>query len=156
MRIGQLRTQKGLAAIEFIIVMPLLFILMAGVIELGVMLVKYQTLTKLVQRGAYYAVNEVYNVHFDDESYNFQDIKCIVVTGSDDCSNTDDVPLANLSVSDIKVIRILNSGTEADEGDAIASSTIEYIKVTASYQYSLLDKYGVVNLNASAVARVMR
>jgi hypothetical protein len=47
--------QRGVATIEFAIVVPVLLLLMFGVTELGRMLVRYNTLTKAVQDGVRYA-----------------------------------------------------------------------------------------------------
>jgi hypothetical protein len=49
------RPQRGVATIEFAIVVPVLLLLLVGVTELGRALVRYNTLTKAVQDGARYA-----------------------------------------------------------------------------------------------------
>ena len=47
--------QRGVATIEFAIVVPVLLLLLFGVTEVGRALVRYNTLTKAVQDGARYA-----------------------------------------------------------------------------------------------------
>lgn len=139
MRFCKYKTQKGLSAIEFVIVMPLVFILMAAVIELGVVMVNYQILTKLVQNGALYAANEIYFEYKSVYPDAFQKIKCVVVTGSTSnltagCGETDDKPLAQLSESDV---------TPEVSGD--------YVNVTAVYHYSPIVYFGVGNSDGYAI-----
>lgn len=47
--------ERGIATIEFAIVVPVLLLLMFGVTEIGRALVRYNALTKAVQDGARYA-----------------------------------------------------------------------------------------------------
>ena len=48
----RIRTQKGVAIVEFTIVLPLLLLLMLGIAEFGRALYQYNTLTKAVRDGA--------------------------------------------------------------------------------------------------------
>ncbi|MCE0494318.1 TadE/TadG family type IV pilus assembly protein [Vibrio salinus] len=150
MKSRSLKKQKGLSAIEFAITMPLIFILMGAVIELGLMLVKYQTLTKLVQNGARYAATEIYDAYGIPYSEAQEKIICVVVTGSTSnlsagCGNTEDKPLAALEESDVTV---------TENGD--------YVNVTAVYHYSPFVDFAVIKndftfeLSASAIMRMTR
>jgi Flp pilus assembly protein TadG len=49
------RGQRGLAMVEFTIVLPVLLLLLLGVTELGRALMRYNALTKALQDGARYA-----------------------------------------------------------------------------------------------------
>ena len=49
------RRERGIATIEFAIIVPVLLVLMFGVTEIGRALVRYNALTKAVQDGARYA-----------------------------------------------------------------------------------------------------
>ncbi|MDC0609344.1 pilus assembly protein [Vibrio sp.] len=146
MNLSHRNHQRGLSAIEFVIAMPIVFILLAAVIELGIALVKYQTLTKLVQFGARYGVSQVYNTTGAQVADTAQ-IKCAVVTGSTsdmsaDCGNSTNKPLPSLNLADVSV-----------------SQTGDYLYVTAIYRYSPLLNFGVVtsdytlDLSASALMR---
>lgn len=56
-----LSRSHGLAAVELAVLMPVYFMLMLGVAELGRACYEYNTLTKLVRAGATYVVREANN-----------------------------------------------------------------------------------------------
>lgn len=147
MRCRPLRLQKGLSAIEFAVTIPLIFILMAGVIELGLGLVQYQTLTKLVQNGARYGATEIYFEYGVDAAAAQEKIRCVVVTGSTSdlsagCGDSENKPLEGLN-----------------EGDVTVTENGDYINVTADFHYSpLTSTYSdyTIDLTASAIMRMTR
>jgi Flp pilus assembly protein TadG len=51
----QRRQERGLAMVEFIVVLPVILFLMFGVVEVGRVIMRYNTLTKALQDGARHA-----------------------------------------------------------------------------------------------------
>lgn len=49
------RSQRGIAMVEFMIVLPVVLFIMLGVTEIGRVLMRYNTLTKALQDGARHA-----------------------------------------------------------------------------------------------------
>ncbi len=57
--IKKLRCQKGVAAIEFAIVLPLLMIILFGIIEFGLLLYDKQVITNASREGARIGISDV-------------------------------------------------------------------------------------------------
>jgi Flp pilus assembly protein TadG len=55
------KTQRGVAMVEFAIILPVMLLLMLGVTEIGRLLIRYNALTKHVHEGARYAASQVLN-----------------------------------------------------------------------------------------------
>ena len=49
------RKQRGVAMVEFVVVLPVILLLMFGITELGRVIMRYNTLTKSLQDGARHA-----------------------------------------------------------------------------------------------------
>ena len=85
MAMNTLRNQRGLAAVEFAIVLPVMLFLMLATAEFGRVFYHYNTLTKAVQAGARYAskplltANDLTNI--DDDFV--QSIQNFVVYGNE-------------------------------------------------------------------------
>lgn len=77
------KKQRGIAAVEFILVLPVLLILMVALSEIGSILVRYNTLNKLVQNGSRYAVTNIYGTATTDQIAPIDKIKNIVLYGDD-------------------------------------------------------------------------
>ncbi|WP_394135955.1 TadE/TadG family type IV pilus assembly protein [Aliivibrio fischeri] len=77
------KKQRGIAAVEFILVLPVLLILMVALSEIGSILVRYNTLNKLVQNGSRYAVTNIYGTATTDQIAPIDKIKNVVLYGDD-------------------------------------------------------------------------
>ena len=110
------KSQNGIAAVEFILIFPLLLILMVALSEIGSLLVKYNTLNKLVQNASRYAVSHIYGTATTDQIAPISDIKNIVLYGDDSGSGT--LALDSLTAENITVVHNNN-----------------FVTVTASYDY---------------------
>ncbi len=122
------KKQRGLSAIEMVISLPLIFMLLAAVLELGFYLVQYNTLNKLVENAARYAVVMVKDsTHF--VVYPTDHIRCVALTGNPNLANSGDCEktsiLPGMTKTDIVVI-----GPDDEETD--------YITITANYKFSPL------------------
>lgn len=131
--------QKGLAAVEFALISPLIIVFMALYIELGSMFVDYQTLNKAVRNGARYAVTNIYGTATTQQIAPEDDIKNIVVFGRSPASGTALLP--GLVVDSVTV-----------------SHVSDVVTVTADYSYvpyfATLPFLGIdmtVDFSASAV-----
>ncbi|SHO55473.1 TadE/TadG family type IV pilus assembly protein [Vibrio quintilis] len=111
--------QQGLAAVEFVIVIPVVLVLLVGIVEFGSALVRYNTLNKMVQNGARYAVTDIYGTASSDQIASVTSIKNMVLYGH---TGTGTTPLLEgVTASDITV-------THANK----------YVSVTVSYDYTPL------------------
>lgn len=94
--------QKGLAAIEFVMMTPLLIVFMTICLELGNLLVEYQALNKAVRNGARYAVTAIYGTATTQQIAPTTEIQNVVVYGANVASGTavlDGLLTENVSVS---------------------------------------------------------
>lgn len=108
--------QKGIAAVEFILIFPLLLIFMVALSEIGSLLVKYNTLNKLVQNASRYAVTNIYGTATTDQIAPIADIKNVVLYGND--SGNGPVLLDTLTADSISVVPSGN-----------------FVTITVSYDY---------------------
>lgn len=119
-----LKPQRGLAAVEFVLISPLLILFMAMFIEIGSVFIDYQTLNKSVRNGARHAVNNIYG----DANANLQrapddETKNIVVFGIRTGGETPLLP--GLTVENVTIAPDL----------ADVDSEITMVTVTAVYDY---------------------
>lgn len=138
----QHNNQNGLAAVEMLLVTPVLLMLLVGIMEMGRIFIEYTTLNKAVQAGARYALIDVYGAQPQGTLASTSQIKNVVVYGKK--SSGGDKVLDGLSTSDVSV----------DTSDA------EHVTVTAVYSYTPLfsnipftSTSLTMNLTASASMR---
>ncbi|MFA1562049.1 TadE/TadG family type IV pilus assembly protein [Aliivibrio fischeri] len=110
------KNQNGIAAVEFILVLPVLLILMVALSEIGSILIRYNTLNKLVQNGSRYAVTNIYGTATTDQIAPIDKIKNVVLYGDDNGNGT--VALDTLTADSITV-------THSDN----------FVTITISYDY---------------------
>jgi Flp pilus assembly protein TadG len=121
--------QRGLAVVEFVIMLPFLILVALAVTELGRGMYQYNTLSKAVHDGARYlsdnAMNTVGQISIDSDLE--LQTKRIVVYGTIDTSGNKVLP--NLTVADITVsqefLPLSDSGTDDN-----------HVRVTASYDFT--------------------
>ncbi|CAM3179182.1 TadE/TadG family type IV pilus assembly protein [Vibrio rarus] len=112
-----LRKSKGLAAIEMLIVLPVLLLLLGAIVEIGRMFIHYTTLNKALQNGARSAVSETYGTERLSAIASDDDIQHIVVYGN--TMSATETTLPGLKTSDISI-----------------ATTADYVTVSANYNYS--------------------
>ncbi|MEZ9835321.1 TadE/TadG family type IV pilus assembly protein [Vibrio breoganii] len=108
--------QKGLAAIEMVLVMPVMLILLVGVFEISRIFIQYTTLNKAVQAGARYALVDIYGAQAQGAIAEEDQIKNVVVYGKRTTGSNS--VLSGLTASDVSI-----------------SSTSSHITVSAVYAY---------------------
>ncbi|MGR5094700.1 TadE/TadG family type IV pilus assembly protein [Vibrio maritimus] len=133
------KQQKGLAAVEFALISPLIIVFMALYIEVGSMFIDYQTLNKAVRNGARYAVTSIYGTATTQQIAPVAEIQNMVVYGRNPAVGNALLP--GLVVDSVTV-----------------SHVSDVVTVTANYNYqpyfATLPFVGVdmsVNFSASAV-----
>ncbi|WP_417212501.1 TadE/TadG family type IV pilus assembly protein [Acinetobacter venetianus] len=145
MNISRPRSYKGVAAIEFTIVLPFLLLLLAAIAEFGNAFIKYNILNKAVQNGARIAVTEVYGTAKAEAIASDEEITNAVLYGH---TNDPDTNAGESPVLDAVIVTV-----EYEPGD-------DYVVVTGSYPYQPL--LGVllgglltdIKLTSSSVMRV--
>ena len=121
------KNQRGLAAVEFAIVLPVMLFLMLATAELGRAFYQYNTLSKAVQTGARYAsrplvkTSELTNL---DAAF-VQRIRNFVVYGNEAGAGT----------------AVLDGFTAGSNVAISSSATDKTITIEASYDYN----FGVLN-----------
>lgn len=97
------KSQQGVAAIEFLITIPILLLFLVGLTEIGNILITYNTLNKLSQNEARYAVIDVYGTSASSPIANEANIKNIVVYGDKDVADGSKALVDGLTTSDVQV-----------------------------------------------------
>ena len=91
------KRERGVAIVEFALILPVLALLFGGMAELGHAIYQYESLTKGARNAARY-LSEFSAI---DPSYPLAAAKCLAVYGTTDCTGT---PIVNnLSVSNVVV-----------------------------------------------------
>ncbi|EKO3932096.1 TadE/TadG family type IV pilus assembly protein [Vibrio fluvialis] len=145
-----IRKSSGIAAVEFLITLPLLLLIFSGIVEFGNAFLRYNTLSKAVQNGVRISVVDVYGSSNSAEVSDDTLIKNVVVYGNKEGTGTK--VLSTLSVDDVTV-------TRETATDSSGNSYIQYVTVTAVYSYVpllnyLTDVLTGMKLRSSAIMRV--
>ncbi|WP_253816913.1 TadE/TadG family type IV pilus assembly protein [Vibrio coralliilyticus] len=134
------RTQKGLAAIEMLIAVPVLMMVLMSITEFGNAFIQYATLNKMAQSGIRYATAGVTGTATYDQIADVDEIKNMVVYGHTGSGSTS--LMSGISASDVSVNH--SSG---------------YVTITINHTYTpLISGFSSsinfsVPLNASATMR---
>lgn len=137
--------QSGIAAVEFLVTLPILLLIFTVVIEFGNAFIRYSTLNKSVQNAARYAVVDIYGTATSSSIANETDIKNMVMYGKKSFAQGETpVPiLDSLKLTDISVTPAGN-----------------YVVISASYDYQSIlnllpiDALDNLTIHSSAVMRV--
>lgn len=137
--------QSGIAAVEFLVTLPVLLFIFTVVIEFGNAFVRYSVLNKSVQNAARYAVVNIYGTATSGSIANESDIKNMVMYGKTSFvqGETPTPILESLTLDDISVTPVGN-----------------YVVVSANYDYQSIlnllpiDALDNLTVRSSAVMRV--
>jgi Flp pilus assembly protein TadG len=142
--------QRGLAAVEFALVLPLLLVVLLATAELGRMLSQYDTLNKSVRDGARYLASVALQAGV------------MTVTAAEQTATQNLVVTGNVNGSGTALLPGLVAGNVTVSGSASG-----YVTVTASYTYqpmvaASLPMFGLrapvavnIPLNATVVMRAL-
>ncbi|MCF7362984.1 MULTISPECIES: TadE/TadG family type IV pilus assembly protein [Vibrio] len=137
--------QSGIAAVEFLVTLPVLLFIFTVVIEFGNAFIRYSTLNKSVQNAARYAVVDIYGTATSGSIANESDIKKMVMYGktSFEQGEKPTAVLDSLTLDNISVIPVGN-----------------YVVISANYDYQPIlnllpiDALDNLTVRSSAVMRV--
>ncbi|PMJ92579.1 TadE family protein [Vibrio sp. 10N.261.55.A7] len=134
--------QRGIAAVEFLITVPVLLLIIGAVTEFGNALIEYNTLNKMARNGARYATTEVTGTATYDQIADETEIKNMVVYGTTAIGDSSSALINGLSPSDISIVH-----------------ANQYVTVTINHTYTPITSlfssgfnFGVP-LNTSAMMR---
>lgn len=85
---GYMRNEKGLAALEFIIALPILLMLSVLVMDVGRALIQYTEINKALQNGVRYAVVDTYGTLDFGSIADETSIKNVVIYGTPNVTDT--------------------------------------------------------------------
>ncbi len=134
--------QKGIAAIEFLTVLPLLLLILLAITEFGQAFITFSNLNKQAQNGVRYATSGIKGTASYDQIADEDEIKNMVVYGKTNPSDGDTSMVKNLTVSDVSI-----------------DHSNRYVTVTIAYEYTPIidfiptDMDLDFSLNTSAVMR---
>ncbi len=118
------KNKKGMAAVEFLIVLPVILLIFSAIVEFGNVFIRYNILNKSIQNAVRYSVVDVYGSLDPNAIASDDDIKNVVVYGKKLVIDEDEPILSNFSVNDVT---ITNNGG--------------FVVVTASYKYTPIFNY---------------
>ncbi|HHX8438865.1 TadE/TadG family type IV pilus assembly protein [Vibrio diabolicus] len=121
--------QRGLAAVEFILVLPVLLMLSVLVIDVCRAFIQYTEVNKALQNGARYAVVDTYGTLDFDSIADETNIKNVVVYGTPSASST---PIIDyIAVEDI----VITPPTSTNKTVTL-SATYNYVPIFATLPFS--------------------
>ncbi len=140
-----IKNQSGIAAVEFLVALPVLLFIITAVIEFGNAFIRYSTLNKSVQNAARYAVVDIYGTATSGSIANESDIKNMVLYGKKSFveGETPTPILDSLSLNNISVTKDGN-----------------YVVISADYDYQSIlnllpiDALDNLTVRSSTVMRV--
>ncbi|MGF1696787.1 pilus assembly protein [Vibrio lamellibrachiae] len=134
--------QKGVAAIEFLIAVPVLLLIMGGITEFGNAFIEYNTLNKMARNGARYATSGVTGTSSYDQIADETEIKNIIVYGTTSAGEGSTALVSGLTTSDISI----------DHSNQFVTVTINhtYTPITSLFSGFITAE---VPLNTSAIMR---
>lgn len=147
---GRAARQRGVAAVEFTIALPVLLILLMATADLGRMLSQYNTLNKSVRDGARYLAS------------NALQAGVMTVTAAEQTATQNLVVTGNVNGSGTALLPGLTASNVTASG-----STSGYVTVSASYTYQPILAAGLpmfgyhstvslaIPLNATVVMRAL-
>ncbi|MBA3442699.1 MAG: pilus assembly protein [Pyrinomonadaceae bacterium] len=131
--------ERGTQMIELAIVLPLLFLLIAGVAEFGRYFYSYTTLAKATRAGARYVTRHAYNSTTQTEAKRF------VVYGKTTAPGPSDKPiLKNLTINNVQITPI--GGSSTTQPDQVKVSIINY---SQDFGFGSVTKINWLTINVS-------
>ncbi|MGF1719968.1 pilus assembly protein [Vibrio kyushuensis] len=136
------KKQRGIAAVEFLITVPVLVLIIGAVTEFGNAFIEYNTLNKMARNGARYATTEVTGTATYDQIADETEIKNIVVYGTAAVGNSSAALINGLTTNDISI----------DHSNQYVTVTINHTYTPITNLFSSSFEFGVP-LNTSAMMR---
>ncbi|MFB9135137.1 TadE/TadG family type IV pilus assembly protein [Vibrio olivae] len=99
----RLTNQRGIAAVEFLTVLPLLLFILLAVAEFGQAFITFNVLNKQAQNGIRYATSAIQGTASYDQIANETNIKNMVVYGKVTPNFDDESSVKNLTTNNVTV-----------------------------------------------------
>ncbi|MFV0449282.1 MAG: TadE family protein [Vibrio sp.] len=137
--------QSGLAAVEFLVTLPILLFIFTAVIEFGNAFIHYSTLNKSVQNAARYAVVDIYGTAMSNAIADENDIKKMVMYGKKSFADGE-IPKPILDSLQLDNISVTKDG--------------DYVVISAAYDFESIlnllpiDALDNLNIRSSAIMRI--
>ncbi len=128
-KVGKPSHSQGLAAIEFIITLPVLLMLAVLVMDVGRAFIQYTQVNKALQNGARYAVVDTYGTLNFDAIAEESNIKNVVIYGNPAAAGSPIIDL--IGVDDI----VVTQPTVANK-EVTLSATYNYTPLFSSLPFS--------------------
>lgn len=138
----RVKNKRGMAAVEFLITLPLLLMVLTIVVEFGTAYIRYNTLSKSVQNAVRYSIRDSQFFIAD-----FSSIKNMVVYGKKTVIDGDEPILYSFGVEDVSVVY---DDTDDDEKYVVVTGTYTYVPIL---RFLYFDKLSDLTMSSSAVMR---
>jgi Flp pilus assembly protein TadG len=133
---------RGLAAVEMLIVLPILMMILMSIAEFGNAFVQYTNLNKMAQSGIRYATAGVTGTASYDQIADVDEIKNMVVYGKTVVGDGASSLMSGIDTSDVSVVH--------ENGYVTVTINHTYVPVITKFSSTLNF---AVPLNASAMMR---
>lgn len=140
----RLTNQRGIAAVEFLTVLPLLLFILLAVAEFGQAFITFNVLNKQAQNGVRYATSAIQGTASYDQIANETNIKNMVVYGKVTPNSDDESSVKNLTTNNVTV--------DHSNGYVTISINYNYIPIIDFIPTSLNLEFP---LNTSVVMRTL-
>lgn len=138
----RVKNKRGMAAVEFLITLPLLLMVLTIVVEFGTAYIRYNTLSKSVQNAVRYSIRDSQFFIAD-----FSSIKNMVVYGKKTVIDGDEPILYSFGVENVSVVY---DDTDDDEKYVVVTGTYTYVPIL---RFLYFDKLSDLTMSSSAVMR---
>ncbi len=138
----RIKNKRGMAAVEFLITLPLLLMVLTIIVEFGTAYIRYNTLSKSVQNAVRYSIRDSQFFIAD-----FASIKNMVVYGKKTVIDGDEPILKSFGVEDVSVVY---DETDDDEKYVVVTGTYTYVPIL---RFLYFDKLSDLTMSSSAVMR---
>ena len=133
---------KGLAAVEMLIVLPVLMLILMSIAEFGNAFVQYTNINKMAQSGIRYATAGVTGTSSYDQIADVDEIKNMVVYGKTTVGEGATALMSGIDTSDVSIVH----------ENGYVTVTINHTYVPVITEFSSTINFAVP-LNASAMMR---
>lgn len=143
------RSQRGVAAVEFALLLPLLVAMIFGTSELGRAIYTYNTLSKTVRDAARHL-----SQHGPGQATIQAEARCLAVHGNTECSGSALAP--GLTTSAVQVCDALSCpATHANQSTGLGSVNLVTVAIQG-YAYSSVVQFVVPDMTFNDIAVTLR
>lgn len=143
------RSQRGVAAVEFGLLLPLLVVMIFGTTELGRAIYTYNTLSKTVRDAARHL-----SQHGAGQATIQAEARCLAVHGNSDCTGAALAP--GLTTSAVQICDPLNCpATHANQTTGLGSVNLVTVAIQG-YAYGSMVEFVIPDMTFNDIAVTLR